>query len=950
MLTGKYLELYRRLRKSIPSERMMHDALSTLAFGTDASFYRLIPQLVIRAYNEQEIILILQEANQLDIPVTFRAAGTSLSGQAISDSVLVIASHGWDKIEVLDQAKRIRIQAGVRGSRANQKLAAYDRKIGPDPASIDSAMIGGIAANNASGMCCGTSENSYKTVEDIRVILADGTLLDTADPASVSDFRASHPALLEGLEMMAASIAADPTLKERIQKKYKIKNTTGYSLNALVDYRNGIDILKHLIIGSEGTLAFISDITYRTVMEHRYKALALVIYPTIRSACEAVQILQSMPVSAVELMDRAALRSVESTPGVPECIKTVSEGACALLVETRAETESDLRKQVSTIEEALSPITTEIPYLFTTDRHEQAAYWKIRKETLPTVAGMRKSGTTAIIEDVCFPGHHLADATMDLRAIFEEHGYSDAVIFGHALAGNLHFMFNQDFQTQAEVDRYSRFMDAIAEMVVKRYDGSLKAEHGTGRNMAPYVELEWGQQAYRMMQEIKHLFDPKGILNPGVILNDDHKAHVSNLKPIPSVRPTVDKCMECGFCEGTCVAEGLTLSPRQRVAAYREMQRLASTGEEPHRSAEMHKQYRYWGLDTCATDSLCGLKCPVKVDTGKLVKELRHEGHSEKSEKIALSLASNMDTVTAGMRLGLDLLYGIRCLTGKKVFGAVASGMRTLSGGLIPLWNEHFPKAAHRIHPQTPDLNSDRPKVVYFPSCITRSMGVSRSYCKEAELTRITETLLTRAGYDIIYPQPLDKLCCGMAFSSKGYVEAGKKASDELEAALQEASQQGKYPILCDMSPCLYTMHCNMDERLKLYEPAEFAQKFLLDRLDIQPVDEKVAIFAVCSAKKMGVDSTLADIARRCAKEVVVLQSNCCGFAGDRGFLLPELNTHGLRMIREQVFGCDSGYATSRTCEIGLSRNSGVPFQSILYLLERCSRRTNRADQAKDNQ
>ena len=949
MLTGKYLELFHNLRKDIPSEQMLHDALSTLAFGTDASFYRLIPQLVIHAYNEHEIIRILEEANKLNIPVTFRAAGTSLSGQAISDSVLVIASHGWEDIQVLDNARKVRIQAGVRGSRANQKLAAFDKKIGPDPASIDSAMIGGIAANNASGMCCGTSENSYKTVEDIRVILADGTLLDTADPQSVEAFKKSHATLCDGLERMAAEIAADSTLRERIQRKYKIKNTTGYSLNALVDYRNCIDILKHLIIGSEGTLAFISDITYRTVQEHRHKALALVIYPTIRSACEAVQILQSLPVSAVELMDRAALHSVENTPGVPQVLKTVSEEACALLVETRAESISLLQQQVAIIEEGLRPIETELPYLFTTDKHEQAGYWKIRKETLPTVAGMRKSGTTAIIEDVCFPGQHLADATMELRKIFEEYGYQDAVIFGHALAGNLHFMFNQDFQTQEEVDRYSRFMDAIATMVVDRYDGSLKAEHGTGRNMAPYVEMEWGKQAYALMKEIKRLFDPNGILNPGVILNEDHRAHVSNLKPIPSVRPTVDKCMECGFCEGSCVAEGLTLSPRQRVAAFREMQRLATTGEAPHRSAEMHQQYQYWGLDTCATDSLCGLKCPVKVDTGKLVKELRHEGHSAKGEQRAVSIANHMDTITAGMRLGLNLLYGIRCMTGKKVFGAVASGLRSLSGERIPLWNEHFPKGAHRIHPQVVDPQSDRPKVVYFPSCITRSMGVSKSYSKEVELTRITEILLKRAGYDIIYPQPLDKLCCGMAFSSKGYVEAGKRASDELEAALQHASENGKYPILCDMSPCLYTMHTNMDERLKLYEPAEFAQKFLLDRLSVQPVDEKIAIFAVCSAKKLGVDSTLVDLAKRCAKEVVVIQSNCCGFAGDRGFLLPALNTHGLRMIREQVYGCSSGYATSRTCEIGLSRNSGLQFQSILYLLERCSR-ANREDQAKDNQ
>lgn len=938
MLTGKYLEFYRALRRDIPAARMMHDALSTLAFGTDASFYRLIPQLVIRAFNETEIIRILQEADRFGIPVTFRAAGTSLSGQAVSDSVLVIASHGWQRTEILDDARKIRIQAGVRGGAANRKLARFDRKIGPDPASIDSAMIGGIAANNASGMCCGTSENSYKTLEDLRIILADGTLLDTADPDSVAAFRRSHAALLDSLEALAARVAADETLNERIRRKYKIKNTTGYSLNALTDYRDGIDILKHLIIGSEGTLAFISDITYRTVPEHRHKALALIVYPDIRSACEAVTVLRGLPVSAVELLDRAAIRSVDRTPDIPPVLRTLSPDACAILVETRAENASALAEQVSRIESGIRHIGTELPYLFTTDPGEQAMFWKIRKETLPTVAGMRKSGTTAIIEDVCFPVSRLADATLELREVFERHGYGDAVIFGHALAGNLHFMFNQDFRTQEEIDRYSRFMDDVAGLVVDRYDGSLKAEHGTGRNMAPYVEMEWGRQAYALMHEIKRLLDPKGLLNPGVILNNDPKAHVSNLKPIPSVRPIVDKCMECGFCEGSCVSEGLTLSPRQRIAVFREMERLKASGEEPHRAAEMQREYRYRGLETCATDSLCGMKCPVAADAGKLVKELRHEGHSPRSERTALALAGRMDRVTAGMRFGLDALYGLRCLTGKQVFGTVATGLRKITGGALPQWNEHFPKAASRIRPRPALPGDDRPKVVYFPSCITRTMGVSKSYCEEVQLTRITEILLERAGYEIRYPQPLDKLCCGMAFSSKGFVEAGEKASAELEAALREASEDGRYPILCDMSPCLYTMHTRMDERLKLYEPAEFAAEFLMDRLEITPVDEKVAVFAVCSAKKLGVDGVLADIARRCAREVVTVESNCCGFAGDRGFLLPELNTHGLRMLREQIYGCQSGYATSRTCEIGLSRNGGIPFKSILYLLERCSR------------
>ncbi|MDD2490958.1 MAG: FAD-binding and (Fe-S)-binding domain-containing protein [Bacteroidales bacterium] len=938
MITGKYKEFYELLSREVPKERLLHDSLSTLAFGTDASFYRLIPKLVVKVHNEKEVTSTIKLAAQLNIPLTFRAAGTSLSGQAITDSVLVIATHGWTDYSILDDGAKIKLQSGIRGQQANNRLLKYGRKIGPDPASIDAAMIGGIVANNASGMCCGTAENSYKTVSDIRVVLHDGSILDTSDKESCNNFRISHKALVDGIENLAKRVKADQDLNARIVKKFKIKNTTGYSLNALTDYSDGIDIIKHLMIGSEGTLGFISEIIFNTVIDHRHKALALIIYPTIEQACKAVQILKKQPVYAAEIMDRAAVRSVQSTKGVPDFIKTISPKAAALLVETRADNEEHLNENVSVITDSISSIETELPISFTTDSKLQASLWKIRKETLPTVAAMRESGTTPIIEDICFPIDRLAEGTLQLQSLFEKYNYQEAVIFGHSLEGNLHFMFNPDFSKQEEIDKYGAFMDEISKMVVNKYDGSLKAEHGTGRNMAPYVEMEWGTAAFKMMKEIKNLFDPKGLLNPGVILNEDKEIHLKNFKPLPPAKEIVDKCMECGFCEGGCVSEGFTLSPRQRITVYREICRLQRTGDEPHIAAELSKLFSYAGLDTCATDGLCALKCPVKIDTGKLVKELRHENHSERAEKIAKSLAAGMGGVTKGMRIGLNTLYYLRLITGKKLFGAVATGMHKVTGGVVPLWNEYFPKGAQTIKPKQIQSSEEKQKVVYFPSCITRSMGVSKEYSEALEITKITEILIKRAGMELIYPDGKDSLCCGMAFSSKGFVEAGQLASDKLEEALRVASEDGKYPILCDMSPCLYTMKTNFGERLKLYEPAEFATEFLINKLNINKLNRKISLFAVCSAKKMEVDEHLKHIAELCAEEVVVIDSNCCGFAGDRGFLLPELNKHGLRNIKKQSEGCSEGYATSRTCEIGLSKHSGISFKSIFYLLEEATR------------
>ncbi len=940
MLTGKYRELYNKLLQTIPKERMFHDSLTTLAFGTDASFYRLVPKLVIRAHSVYEVREIICNANSLEIPLTFRAAGTSLCGQAITDSVLVVVAEGFKNYSISTGGGYIKLEPGIRGAVANRLLSRYGKKIGPDPASIDSAMIGGIAANNASGMCCGTSQNSYKTIADINIILPDGTDLDTADLHSVERFKKSHSHLIEGLENMARRVKENRELKERIERKYKIKNTTGYSLNALVDYSDGIDILKHLIIGSEGTLAFISNITYKTVDDYKNKALALVLFPNIKEACSAVQTLKSMPVSAVELMDRAAIKSVEETPGIPEYLKTLGNEAAALLIEIREEDKPLLMGRIKRVSNALSTFQTLHPYEFTLDTAEQAILWRVRKETLPTVAGMRKGGTTAIIEDICFPIEHLAEAVTDLRELFDKDGYSSAVIFGHALEGNLHFMFNQNFGETAEVEKYAKLMDDVAQLVVNKYDGSLKAEHGTGRNMAPYVHKEWGEQAYKLMVEIKELFDPKGIMNPGVILNQDSQIHIKNLKPAEQTTAEIDKCMECGFCEKSCVAEGFTFSPRQRVVAIREINRLKKSGERQAELADMERVFGYMGEKSCATDSLCALACPVKVDNGKLIKEMRHLSHTPKQESRAVWLANHWNNVVWWMRAAWNFAYAMRRVFGKRVMGVLADGARWLTAGVIPKWNSSFPKGGGKItkammgRPQS----AERPKVVYMPSCLTRSLGLSKESQNALALTKLTDMLLRRAGYDVIYPRGLKKLCCGMAFSSKGFVKAGNMLSNNLIAALQEASENGKYPILCDMSPCLYTIKSNAEDRLPLYEPAEFAWKYLIPKLQLTKLDESVAVFAVCTAKKLGVDNILADIAKLCAKRVKVVESNCCGFAGDKGFFMPELNDWGLRNLKRQIEDCTHGYATSRTCEIGLQHHGGIEFCNIFYLIEKASR------------
>lgn len=937
MLPDNYQQLKKELSKTIPSKRIITNPLQLLAYGTDASFYRLIPKIVVQVHTEEEAVEVIRQTGKLNIPVTYRAAGTSLSGQAITDSVLMVATHEWRKYTILDdEALKIKLQPGITGARANIHLQPFGRKIGPDPASINAAMIGGIAANNASGMCCGTDQNSYKTIADIRIVLYDGTILDTSDEKSKLDFTEKHPEIIREIEKLRDKIKADNTLTERIKQKYKIKNTTGYSINALVDYEDPFDIIKHLMIGSEGTLAFTSDIIYHTVVDEKYKACTLMIFETIEKACEVVPMLKKTPVSAVELLDRDSIRSIEDDPEAPSYFRALPETACLLLVEIQANEQLEMNEKEAIIRKAIETYPTIQPYKFTSDPKEYNFNWKARKGLLSSIGGLRKTGTTCLIEDVAFPIDRLGDACVALKDLFKRLGYADAVLYGHALDGNFHIVFSQDFNSTSEVQKYADMMDELADIVVNKFDGSLKAEHGTGRNMAPFVEKEWGEAAYKIMLKIKDIFDPHKLINPGVIINENPKIHLENLKPLPAANEIIDKCMECGFCEPNCVAEGLTLSPRQRIVIAREISRLKALGEDPSRLKQMLNDAKYYSDETCATDGLCGLVCPVKIDTGKFIKHVRHEEASATAKKVASYIGNRMAGTTSAARGGLNFVHFVHSILGDTLMGGIASTMRTLSLKTIPKWNKDMPKGASKIKDMV--INEGQvDKVVYFPSCINRSMGKSNGYEKgDVELTKKTQELLQRAGFTIIYPEGINSLCCGMAFSSKGLKEEGARKSKELENALLKASENGKYPILFDMSPCFYTFHeAYENKNLKIYDPIEFMLDFVMPKLEIKHPRNIVTVFPVCSVKKIGMEQKLLQLAKLCSKEVAFVDTNCCGFAGDRGFTYPELNAHGQRHLNEQIpAGCKDGYSTSRTCEIGMSEYSDINFKSIFYLID----------------
>ncbi|WP_339478410.1 FAD-binding and (Fe-S)-binding domain-containing protein [Pseudomonas fluorescens] len=924
----------RDTQQLIPADRRFDDPLSTLAFGTDASFYRLIPQLVIRVESEDEVVKLLQLAQRDHVPVTFRAAGTSLSGQAISDSVLIVLGDNWNAREIRGQGTQIRLQPGVIGAQANAWLAPFGRKIGPDPASINACKIGGIVANNASGMCCGTAQNTYHTLAGIRLVLADGTRLDTEDAASVAAFRASHGDLLDRLATLSRETRANAELAARIRHKYRLKNTTGLSLNALVDFDEPVDILSHLLVGSEGTLGFISAVTYDTVIDHPHKASALIVFPDVETCCNAVTVLKSQPVSAVELLDRRSLRSVQDKPGMPAFVQQLSNNACALLIESRAASSTLLQEQLAQIMASISSFPVEKQVDFSEDPVENARLWAIRKDTFPAVGAVRKTGTTVIIEDVTFPVEQLATGVNRLIELFEKHSYDEAILFGHALEGNLHFVFTQGFNNPEEVARYQAFMDDVAQLVAVEFGGSLKAEHGTGRNMAPFVELEWGSDAYQLMWQLKRLLDPNGILNPDVVLSEDPQIHLKHLKPLPAADEIIDKCIECGFCEPVCPSKGLTLSPRQRIVIWRDIQAKKRAGID---TTELEKAYEYQGIETCAATGLCAQRCPVGINTGELVKKLR--GRHATHQKTADWIEGNFAKTLQGARFTLHVANGARMLLGAPRLAKLSATLTRVSKGQVPLWTNAMPQPERAIR-FSPNVSDERPRVVYLAACVSRVMGPAAGDKEQMSLYDKTRGLLEKAGYQVVLPDNQDNLCCGQPFASKGYAEQAEHKRQELISALLHASRGGLDPIYCDTSPCTLRLVQDVgDVRLDLYDPVRFIRTHLLDRLDFTPQEAPIAVHVTCSTQHLGESQALIDLARKCSKNVVIPEGiHCCGFAGDKGFTTPELNSHSLRTLKDAVQHCSEGISTSRTCEIGLTQHGGIDYHGLVYLVDRVTR------------
>lgn len=905
------------LRDYFPAEDILTSLPHRLLYAHDASAYRIVPIGIVFPKTKDDITFLMKWAREHAIGLTFRSAGTSLSGQAVGHGLIVDCSKHWKHVSYEEESQIVTVEPGIIGGHVNRMLSRHQRKIGPDPASINACMMGGILANNASGMCCGIEFNSYHTIDSLECILPDGTIFDSSLPDADEILQSQSPVIHDGLIAIRNRILSNPELINTIRHKYRLKNTVGYCLNAFLDESNPANIIKRLLIGSEGTLGFITKARLRTIPTLPQAATTILFFQTIDDACQAIPILTQTKPAALELMDRSALRSIEHQDGAPEIISSLGDDATGILIEYQSQSTDELSQSLHAFNQILDLISLiEIP-VFSTDTYKRQQYWNIRKGMFPSVGASRAKGTGIINEDIAVPVHALGNAVKDLRHLFATYHFHEAIIFGHAKEGNLHFVIAHSFDTPDDIQLFGAFMSDLANLIIDTYNGSMKAEHGTGRNIAPFVAHEWGEEAYQLMKQVKGLFDPSSILNPGIIINDDPNAHISYVKPFPIVDSIIDSCIECGYCEHVCPTHQATLSPRQRIILDRELAMM--TDEDVKKELESFASFEQ--VHSCATDGLCSLACPVNINTGEYMIAKRSvqnikQGRSFQTEAAAIRQRDK----TIALRLRAGSL--VSKVIGDELLTSISSLVSRQFG--TPQWISSMPSIWKQVR-----YTQSTPEIMYIPSCSTRLFA--KPIGEEIAIPDLIIALAQKAGIKITIPDNVESRCCGLAYASKG-----DKYAEEIAFKDWQYGLPTDIPLLTDS----YSCHAHIHDKMHTIDILDFAER-LLDTLPIQQLDGVAIIHPPCSLQLNKSIHKITTIAKRCAREVFIPESiGCCGFAGDHGFHHPELVHHACKEMKKEIAmqqDVIGYYSINPTCELGMSIGTGNAYTSILYLLHKAT-------------
>ncbi len=925
---------------------VLTDRYSLTAYATAACIYRIRPRAVVVPASADDVVAAVQVGRDLGVPIVPRGAGSGLCGQALGRGIVLDFTRHMNRVLGVDPAaKTVRLEPGAVTRAVNEAAAEHGLMIGADPSSEEFSSIGGNLGTNASGARGIRYGSTRDYVAYLDVVLADGTRARLEPVATGSDaFRAveGRADLLGRVVRGTRRLLADHADAIAARRPYTSKNSAGYNLWGVEE--GGVLDLTRLVVGSEGTLAVIVEAGLRLVEKPAARGSLLLWFESLEKAGEAVAPVLDLGPSACEIMERCFLDIVRADGSVPR--EYLPEKADTVLL---VEQLGDSREaNAAFLARVRTRIVDELGLAFDAveahDPAEQERLWMVRKravQILQRLPGPKR--VTAFIEDVSVPPDRLVDYIRGLRAILETHQV-EAAIYGHAGDANLHARPMVDTRVAEDVVKIKAIAGEVAHLVTD-LGGTVSCEHGDGLTRSAYLELQFGD-LYDVMREVKRVWDPAGVLNPGKVVTEAREIHLDDLRLPPGTtpRPTGDgfdrqrwadeliRCHGCGTCRAYCPVYKVTGEERATPRGKANLLREAICGELTPGDLSADAMREVAAL--CYNCKTCLAECPSHVDVPGLI--LRHKEHLAERGNLGLRERAILDVRTMG-RLGSLMAPVANWFTRRR---PVRYLMDKLGGLSRRAAMPRFQHARLREGETAAPDGEPALKIAYFAGCF--------ELFNEPQIGRAALEVLTTLGGEVFVPE---QRCCGVPRISVGDAKGAlKDMAHNLDvlAALADAG----YVIASGCPSCVGTLTEDYPDMAEgdpraatVAEATRDVHEIVAELVRGRPAADagpwagrRLGYHAPCHLRVAGRGNLPKELLERTlGLAFAVTNDVCCGMGGTFG--LKTKNAPLAEAIAEPVMqrfaeaGCEAVVTSCGMCRTQLAAGTGLPVYHPMEVL-----------------
>jgi FAD/FMN-containing dehydrogenase/Fe-S oxidoreductase len=864
------------------------DAASRALWSTDASIYLRKPEGVVTARSEGDIKLALAAARKAGLSITPRGTGTSLAGQATAPGLALDVSEMRDALQIDLEGRRCVVEPGLVQGVLNSMVEPHGLVFGADTSTSDVATLGGMIGNNSAGMRSLVFGTTADQILSLRCILASGEVVNLRPlPREEAERRAQGEDAEARLLRGALEIGAK--YHDEIESRFPdmVRRVSGYGLDALVDPET-VDLTR-LICGSEGTLAVVTSAEFRLQYLPEARALASFQFESLAAAARATVELLKEDASALELLDDVAIGRARSNPAYRDSARFVQGEPRAVLLVEWSGTREALDDRFEVLEDLAREVGAEVVVPLR-GNDEMAQTVKLRKSTLPLLLGTsEKEKPVAFVEDAAVPPERLEEFVRRFEEIVEKNG-TWACFYGHASVGTLHVRPALDTSDPEGVARMRRIGEEVADLVVE-CGGSISGEHGDGLSRSEFLEKMYGTRIMEAFREIKDLFDPEGMMNPGVIL--DPKPMDTQLRIGPGRKrlpiqtglsfenqggfaKAIELCNGSGFCRKTtggtmCPSYMVTLDEQDTTRARANMLRSVVEGTLP--PEELTGERMKEVMDLCVGCKACKTECPSQVDVASMKTEVLYQTGKKHGFSSRQKAAGHMRTQLA-LAARLPKLYN--AAAGTKLARQVASLFGIDS-------RRELPKVTHKTFSRR---FRDLPQGT-GPKEIALFNDTWNEY-QRPEIGEGAVRLFAAAGARVHLPKVV---CCGRPMLSEGLIDEARENARRNLDLLAPLLEWG-IPLVGLEPSCILTMRDDYkkllpdDERVeKLAAATRLFEEALLELDTELPLrdGEPILLHGHCHQKAL-VGTGPTEKILGYAADVEVVDSGCCGMAGLFGY------------------------------------------------------------------